>query len=259
MTDSPILTSTRLPPERYLALIRSGSARLSAVADLGLDADVPSCPGWKVRDVLGHVAMVYQHKLACMRENANPDPWPPPGLGDREPGELFAASTTELLADLEARGPAEPSFTWWADDQSTGFWFRRMAQETAVHRYDAELAHGVTTPIDPELAVDGIDEVLRLMLGGPWWAEYDTSHPVDATVRVQSGGRFWMAAAGHDSVTVTDEGYDGIERPEPVAGVSGDPESLLLWLWGRRDDDAVSCDGDPDVIGELRARLAECT
>ena len=258
-----ILASTRLPPERYLELIRSGSARLSEVATMtsngGLDAGVSCCPGWKVRDVLSHVAEVYQHKIACMRDNANPDPWPLPEFEGRDPKEFFTASTEELLRELEERGPAEPSFTWWADPQSTGFWFRRMAQETAVHRYDAELAHDATTPIDPELAVDGIDEVLRLMLGGPWWAEYDTSHPVDATVRVDFGGRFWLAAVGHDSVTITDESYDGPDRPEPVAGISGDPELVLLWLWGRRGDDAVSFDGDPDVLKEFRARLAEAT
>lgn len=259
MTDSPILTSTKLPPERYLELIRSGSARLSEVAATDLDADVPSCPGWTVRDVLSHVAEVYQHKIACMRENAAPDPWPLPEFAEREPREFFASSTEELLHELEERGPAEQSFTWWADDQSTGFWFRRMAQEIAVHRYDAEQALDATTPIDPELALDGIDEVLRLMLGGPWWADYDTEHPVNATLRVEAGGRFWLAAAGPDSVTITNESYDGVVRPVPAAAVSGEPESLLLWLWGRRGNDAVTIDGDPTLVGEFRSRLAECT
>ena len=259
MTESPTPTSTTLSPERYLELIRSGSARLSDVGELGLDADVPSCAGWQVRDVLAHVAEVYQHKIACIRDNASPDPWPPPEFADREPRAFFAASADELLGELERRGPNESSFTWWADDQSTGFWFRRMAQEIAVHRYDAELAHEATTAIDPDLAVDGVDEVLRVMLGGPWWADYDTEHPVDATVRIEAGRRYWLAAVGPDSVTVTDDSVDPSELTEPAAGISGDPESVLLWLWGRRADGAVTLDGDAEVIREFRARLAECT
>ena len=42
--------------------------------------------------------------------------------------------------------PAAPSWTWWPDDQTAGFWLRRMAQETAVHRVDVELPLGATTP-----------------------------------------------------------------------------------------------------------------
>ena len=65
-----------------------------------------------------------------------------------------------------------------------------MALEAAVHRYDAELAHRDPTPVADDLAVDGIDEVLRVMLAGPWWAErVETEHPVDAVVAVESGGR----------------------------------------------------------------------
>ena len=37
-----------------------------------------------------------------------------------------------------------------------------MALETAVHRWDAEQAAGHLSPIDPELAADGIDEALHI-------------------------------------------------------------------------------------------------
>jgi tetratricopeptide (TPR) repeat protein len=43
------------------------------------------------------------------------------------------------------------------------------------------------------------------------------------------------------------------------AGVTGDPASVLLWLWGRRSDDAVTFTGDEKVLAEFRARLAEST
>ena len=39
-----------------------------------------------------------------------------------------------------------------------------MAQETAVHRVDVESGFDAVTPVDDELAVDGIDEVLDWFL-----------------------------------------------------------------------------------------------
>jgi hypothetical protein len=50
------------------------------------------------------------------------------------------------------------------------FWPRRQAQETAVHRWDAQRAVGEPEPIEPGLAADGIDELLEvwgtMILGG---------------------------------------------------------------------------------------------
>ena len=39
-----------------------------------------------------------------------------------------------------------------------------MAHELAVHRYDAELAHGTPGPFDPDMAVDGIDEFYDVLV-----------------------------------------------------------------------------------------------
>ena len=45
-------------------------------------------------------------------------------------------------------------------DQTVGFWYRRMALETVVHRVDVETGFGVPRAVNAELAVDGIDEVV---------------------------------------------------------------------------------------------------
>ena len=65
--------------------------------------------------------------------------------------------------------------------------------EIAIHRLDGELAHGDPTPIPDDIALDGIDEMLHVMLAGDWWAErVQTEHPVDALVAVEAGGRRWV-------------------------------------------------------------------
>src|SRR5215469_3181220 len=49
-----------------------------------------------------------------------------------------------------------------------GFWIRRMAHETLVHRADAQLAAGAAPEplIEAEVAADAIDEWLMLLAGG---------------------------------------------------------------------------------------------
>lgn len=241
-------------PERaafYLACLRADSARFAEVARLGLEAAVPACPGWSVEDVVQHLAMVYLHKVEALRINARPDPWPPE-LGDRDPLELYDEALAKVFTALETAGTEQETWTFSPYDKTSAFWYRRMALETAVHRVDIEQAHDVLTPIDRDLAVDGIDEILTLMLGGPWWEEGDTSHPVDATIRVTTEGRSWTIRLDATSATVT-PGAEG----DVDAEVFGDPVEVYLWLWGRGSLKQAA--GNDDAVQAFQARMAETT
>jgi uncharacterized protein (TIGR03083 family) len=245
-----------LSPERaafYLDCLRADSARLAEVAQLGLTAVVPPCPGWTVESVVRHTATVYLHKVEILRLGRLPDPWPP-DLAAREPLALYDEARAALLNALDQAGISLETWTFTPSDMTSGFWYRRMALETAVHRVDAELAHDVVTPIDRDLALDGIDEVLTLMLGGPWWSERDTSSPVDAAVRVTADGNSWTTRADATSATVTRD-----TDADVAAEIYGDPSDVLLWLWGRRESTAVQTAGSPEAVQAFRSRLAECT
>ena len=53
-------------------------------------------------------------------------------------------------------------WTFSPADRTARFWYRRRAQETGLHRVDAELAAGqAPPPAEPELAVDGGDDEIR--------------------------------------------------------------------------------------------------
>lgn len=237
----------------FLNCLQSDSARLAEVGRMGLQAPVPCCAGWTVETVLRHTAQVYLHKVEILRLGARPEPWPPPGLAERDALDLYDDATARVIAALAEAGTDLPTWTFSPDDKTSAFWYRRMAQETAVHRADAELAHSVLTPIDRELALDGIDEILVLMLGG-LWEEGDTVHPVDAAVRITADGRSWTARLDATSATVTEDA-DGDVATE----IFGDANAVLLWLWGRVDDAAVQVVGDETVARAFRNRLAECT
>lgn len=250
--------TTRLAPDRYLELIESDAARLVACAG-DLDVAVPTCPDWTVRDLVEHVAEVYQHKIACTRLQAQPEDWPPPRpAGD--PRDWLARSTTELLDLLRERGADAPSATWHPPEQTVGFWYRRMAQETAVHRVDAESVTGDITPVAADLAVDGIDEVLMIMLEGDWsdvpddqWAEASPDMGDGQTVAVLGGDSVWRVSFNRHVVGV----QTGAGPAD--ASVGGEPSEVLLWLWGRRPLKAVEVSGDDSAVRALRARLVLAT
>jgi hypothetical protein len=54
-------------------------------------------------------------------------------------------------------------------------------------------------------------------------------------------------------VTVTEAANDA------DVTIGGGPSDVLLWLWGRAADDAVTIDGDPGAARRFRERLALAT
>jgi uncharacterized protein (TIGR03083 family) len=246
---------------RLLTCLETDAAGLREAAGGNLDAPVPTCPEWTVADLVQHVAEVYLHKTECMRRGEFPQPWPP-DRGQEPPLERLDRAGAGLAAEFAARDPGSATVTWYEPDQTVGFWIRRMAQETVIHRVDAELARGPAGPIPADLALDGISEVLECFLryGSQRWPEEFAGLPDHATppVLVTAGGDAWLVRAAKDGVTV---------RPTPAespagdaaARVGGDPESVLLWLWRRVGDERVTVSGDRDLVAGLRRLLLDAT
>ncbi len=162
--------NTRLSPETYLEHLRVEAGRLSALAQAtDLAAQVPSCPGWSLEDLVAHCGDVYAHKVQILRlgrapaEDERVEPPTGPAVID-----YHDARVAELIAELTRRGPDAETYTWFPGENTVGFWYRRMAQEALVHRVDGELAAGRGVgPLDPVLAADGVDEVLAWFAGHP--------------------------------------------------------------------------------------------
>lgn len=236
----------------YVGHVKEDGQRLAAAASGSLSEEVPSCPGWTVSDLVTHVAEVYEHKIACTALGKAPDPWPPEWPADRDPIEWFGDAHGRLLEMFERSGPTTPSATWWPPDQTVGFWARRMAHETAVHRTDAELAIGKLTPVNAELAVDGVDEILVIMLAGDWSDDPDDA-ATGQRVAISTGGRRWGVTLEREAVSIDDDGGAG------DATLGGDPSDVLLWLWGRSPDERGMRSGDEDALRLLRSRLVLAT
>jgi len=251
----------------YLSHVERDAARIAAMGRLGMDAAVPSCPGWTVADLIAHTGVVYAHKATIVRDgwiDEQPAPVEPP---DDEILGWFERRAAEMLEILRAADPAAPAATWHGPDQTVGFWHRRMAHESVIHRLDAELAHSAVSPIDAALGADGIDEILVIMMtGAPDWSETKESDAIVA-ITESGGGRTWRLRAGEFTGTsprgnryvaeptfLIDTGDDAITAS--IAGAAGD---LDAWLWGRRDLSALSVAGDRALVDRVRAVAADST
>jgi uncharacterized protein (TIGR03083 family) len=246
----------RLSHQRYVEHVEADGNRIANVAERGLEAQVPSCPGWVVRDVVEHTAEVFLHKVASMREKAFPDPWPPE-RGDQPTIPYLRHALDELIDELTTRDPQEFADTWWWDERTVGFWGRRMAHEAAIHRVDVELAHDDVTPIDQELALDGVDEVLRLFLAGDYSDEEIPDQP-GTVAQIRSGGTAWRVVMEPKAI-VAQVYLDRWPEMPVDATVSGEPLPMYLWLWGRGPRDPLAVDGDVSVADQLRERMHMAT
>ncbi|WP_326561309.1 maleylpyruvate isomerase family mycothiol-dependent enzyme [Micromonospora sp. NBC_01796] len=244
---------------RYLERLAIDHARLAEVAASGLAEKVPTCPDWSVEDLTRHVAQVYLHKVACMRTGSAPQAWPP-DLSGESPLDLLDRAYAELRGEFATRSPGSPAYTWYEPDQTVAFWIRRMAQETVVHRVDAELAAGTSiADIPDDLAHDGIDEMLRVMLayGIRRWPEGFAEVLPDSALRVlvTTGEQSWLLGLDATGATVEPGSAD-----QPVhTTISGAPQELLLWLWRRTPDHAVRRTGDRHAADTFRAVLGAAT
>ena len=248
---------------RYLDCLASDYARLRAVATIDLAGAVPTCPGWSVADLTRHVGEVYMHKTEAMRKGAEPDQWPPPGIENEEPIGLLDRSYAALVAEFGSRKPSDACGTWYAPDQTVGFWIRRMAQETVIHRIDAELgAAQSVAPVPTDLAVDGIDELLKIFVAysvANWSNDFKEilSSP-RRTYAVQTDGGAWRLRTGDGTFSVE----DGTSGDKADVTISGSPTAVLRWVWNRESPGEpleVRVDGPTEAVSELKRCIVTAT
>jgi len=244
---------------RFLECLRADFSRIREVVPGHLEARVPTCPDWTVADLVRHVAEVYLHKVEMMRHGAHPEGWPPASFLEEEPVGLLTRGYGELRAEFDARKPEDTSKTWYEPDQTVGFWVRRMAQETVIHRVDAELgARAQVTAIPGDLAADGIDELLVAFVqyGTTNWPEEfaELLKPAgDRLVSVVTPERSWALR-----LTSRDVRVDEAAAGTPAAVVEGPAADVLLWLWARGGESAAAS-GDEDTVALLRKVLVAST
>src|SRR6266571_998651 len=186
-----------------------------------------------------------------------------PGRGGAELSRLDRAYA-DLRAEFAARRPADPAGTWYAPDQTVGFWIRRMAQETVIHRIDAELGTGQpVAPVPADLAVDGIDELLKVFVAYSVaeWGDYFTDILAGSpgrTYTVRTDDAAWRVRTGPGLFAVEDSAGDDAAD----VTVSGPPTAVLRWAWNREGagvPGGLTVEGAREAVEELRRCIVTAT
>jgi uncharacterized protein (TIGR03083 family) len=242
--------------EFWLAALRSEvPAFRSAVAEADPAAPVPSCPEWTVGQLIGHLARQYEWVAGHVVRGVTtpPDELDPPGPDTATLAE-FDAAYANLLTRFDALDPEMPAWNWAPQAKRVAFWQRRMAHDTALHRWDAQMAtHGLTEPLEAKLAADGVSEVLD-------------------TIRPAGRGRRRADRHGMVALTATDLGHTWHVRLRESGGVAlldtdtllddddlheravaaGHASDLQLALWGRIGFDVLVLTGEQALLECLR-------
>ncbi|MFD5770957.1 maleylpyruvate isomerase family mycothiol-dependent enzyme [Streptomyces sp. NPDC127049] len=246
---------------------RSAAFR-SVVADApDLDAQVPTCPGWTLFDLVQHLGGGDRFWAAIV--GAGPADAPPADAVaaraalevPREREALLAwldASTQLLLDALRAAGPESGCWTWWPASQSpqtAGGTARHRVQETAVHTYDAQLAGGSAQPLPlpVDLALDGVEEFLFTVCATPSaWPHKPTAFDFHAVE-----GSSWRLAVDGDGARITripaPTASTGEDSDAAGASVHGTASELVLYLYDRIKAESLRVDGDAGLLDLLRA------
>lgn len=238
-----------LDDNEYLAAITADSNALAdAVEATSLDAPVPSCPGWTVKDLVGHAGMVQRWAAGIVTNVAQerPERAEPPALASaHEAAQWFREGAAVLIAALESADVDAPMWSF-SFERRVSFWFRRQAHEVSVHRWDAQSAGGSPDPLDAPLAADGIDEWLAMVAafgaGGLPEGEVETTVHLHCT-----------DVEGEWLVRRSIDGLD-IERAHAKGDVAarGTASDLELYLWGRVPVDRLEIFGDVALLEALR-------
>ncbi|WP_181807874.1 maleylpyruvate isomerase family mycothiol-dependent enzyme [Streptomyces shenzhenensis] len=236
--------------DEFLEILdREGRLLATAATAAGLDAPVPTCPDWRVRDLLRHTGTIHRWAAGVVADaETSPRPVPdPPTIDGAELTAWYREGHRRLVDTL---GGAPRDMTCWTFHPAPvsaplAFWLRRQAHETTVHRYDAEAARGGrATPVGTDFAVDGIDELLRGFHARPR-SRVRSEHPRVMRVRTVDADAAWTVRlsarppvtelGAHDDATAelagpADQLYLALWNRVPVPTVHGDPEVADLWL-----------------------------
>jgi uncharacterized protein (TIGR03083 family) len=211
---------TALDRPALLAHLRADTATFARYLEVGdLTAPVAGCPRWDLEALGVHVGRVHRWATAALGSDDEPAFPPRP---DEPLAPWYAGTAAALIDALEATDPDRPCWTLWPPSVA-GFWLRRQALETLVHRVDAEQALGLQSAIDPGLAAEGVGEVVDVML--PRQVALGRQPALPVALELRAGDHAWVLGQGEPAVLTADAG------------------ALLMLLWKRRTLDEVLADG----------------
>jgi uncharacterized protein (TIGR03083 family) len=250
----------------YLKALQREAQAFAEAAKVGLDAPVPTCPGWSVGFLVFHLGAVHRAQAGIVRSRSQEPVGlkramlePVPGLlewfelvqvektAPTPPSdgliEWFEDGARDLVDVLRATDVNEPMWSW-SETKRAAHYLRMMPIETVVHRWDAQLAHHREQPVEMEVARDGIDHTFDVMLP---FRRSQSGVPAGRGetfgFRSEDTPGTWTLQFEGSDVTV-----EHTLAPSDVT-VEGTASDLFLFLWNRVPTDALQVSGDSALLG----------
>ena len=240
-----------LTTTEYLAILRrEGDAFADSVAQ-AMNAPVASCEPWVGVDLLWHMIEVhYSWKFIVETHLMNPADYVPRSKpADDVLLSEYRTGLNDLIDVLSSLDPARSCWTW-AGVQDIAWVIRRMAHETAVHAWDARVSAGIRSEIEAELASDGIDEFVHVMVKSN---VREGEGPLRGSVHIHCtdvDGEWLIIPTETSDVVVTREHAKG------DCAIRGSASQLLLGLWRRIPMSSLEVIGSSDVAAQFLNRTA---
>lgn len=240
------------------ALRTEGLAFRAAAAEAPPDTPVLSCPDWTMTDLVQHLASIYHWVNGFVGSGTTEQPaWPPKDPSTIQPTGMspvdwWQQEFDQLVTLLDGLDPDQPAWNWAPQPKKAVFWHRRLAHETTVHRWDAQMATGVGEPVEAKLAADGVSEVLDT-----WLPAGLRTNPRDWRGMVQlaalDADQKWYLRMRGEGVALldTDTILDSDDHHARVRA-TGTASDLLLALYGRVDFDVLDVTGEASLLDGLR-------
>jgi uncharacterized protein (TIGR03083 family) len=223
------------------------------ISDADHSGEVPTCPGWTLRQLLRHVGR--GHRWAAQIVSDRVEGYlDPRTVRDGKPPEdrngaldWLHGSARAIVDAVSEVGQDTPVWTFLGP-RPAAWWIRRRLHEETVHRADAALALGVGYQLSAELGADGLSEWLDMVAAGRGAGQ---SAPLDVGTTLHlhatddglgSAGE-WLVARTGDGVS-WEHGHT-----KATTAVRGRAVDLLLATLRRRSAEEVNLEvlGDPGV------------
>lgn len=231
--------------EHYVDWLRVENRALVDAASINVDATVPTCPGWSVRELVLHHGSFQAWITGMLLERAQ-FPVAPRQVelsDDVDVLDWYLPIGDQLVATLLEIGPDVAMWDVTGQHRS-GAWARRQASETSVHRVDVQHANATAQPIVH--AGDYIDEMLTLLVPN-LIKEFAAPKPT-GSLRLESTDEdcVWHALWETDGSASVDGQAD--------ARLVGTTSDLFLALWRRPNSARVF--GDASTLARWNATIS---
>lgn len=243
----------------HLAAVEAAATAIAGHLDTaGPDTLVPTCPGWTLRDLVGHLGSVHRWATYIVK-NGVPLGVDVPAAEVPADGALagWLGEGAEHLVRVLTAAPADLQAMVFLKDAPPPreFWARRQAHESTVHAADALSARLGRLPTTKEaripagLAVDGLDELLTGFVPRRS-SRLRADVPLTCVIAPTDAERAWTVRLSPEPPVTTRGAVGEDESGGPVTILTGSAASLYLGLHNRGDEIAVT--GEPALLGVWR-------